>query len=107
MSIGERLKEMRENNNYTKKYVADSLELPYSTYNNYETDAREAGSKTLKKIAKFYNVTIDYILGVELSNDVIKEMNNNPELKELFEVARGSEKENIKLVAKMLKQMKK
>lgn len=106
MSIGEKLKELREKNGYTKKDVSISLEMPYTTYNNYETDAREAGSKTLKKIAKLYNVTIDYILGVELPNDEIREMNNNPQLKELFDVAKESSKENVKLATKMLKQMR-
>ena len=62
MSIGQRLKELREAAGYNKKELADKLEMPYTTYNNYETDMRDVGSETLKKLSKFYNVSIDYIL---------------------------------------------
>ena len=36
--------------------------MPYTTYNNYETDARDPGSDTLREISKFYHVSIDYLL---------------------------------------------
>lgn len=62
MSIGERLKELRLRAGYNKKEIAQFLDMPYTTYNNYETDARDVGSETLRKISKFYNVSIDYLL---------------------------------------------
>ena len=62
MSIGEQLKNLRIVSGYSKKQVSDLLKMPYTTYNNYETDAREAGSEALKKMAKLYDVTIDLIL---------------------------------------------
>ena len=62
MSIGERLKNLRMQAGYNKKQVADMLSMPYTTYNNYETDAREPGSETLRKLSKLYSVSIDYLL---------------------------------------------
>lgn len=62
MSIGLRLKELREKSGYNKKEVAEKLGMPYTTYNNYETDAREPGSDTLRKISQLYSVSIDYLL---------------------------------------------
>lgn len=45
------------------RQVAEKLEIPYTTYVNYEKGLREPNSEMLIKIAKFYGVTIDYLLG--------------------------------------------
>ena len=62
MSTGEILKELRQKSGFNKQQVADQLNMPYTTYNNYETGARQVGSETLKKLSKLYDVTIDYLL---------------------------------------------
>lgn len=45
------------------KEAARQLEMPYTTYVNYEKGTREPNSETLISLAKFYNVSIDYLLG--------------------------------------------
>lgn len=62
--ISERLKILREEKGLTKKEVANSLEMPYTTYVNYENGSREPGSDFLIEVSKYYNVTIDYIIGI-------------------------------------------
>lgn len=47
----------------TMRQVAEKLEIPYTTYVNYEKGLREPNSEMLIKIANFYGVTIDYLLG--------------------------------------------
>lgn len=47
----------------TMKQAAESLELPYTTYVNYEKGVREPNSETLIRIADFYNVSTDYLMG--------------------------------------------
>lgn len=59
--VGNRLKELRIDNDYTQDYIADMLNLGRSTYANYENNRAEPGIDTLKKLSKFYNVSIDYI----------------------------------------------
>ena len=61
MSTGQILKDLRTKSGLNKQQVADRLGMPYTTYNNYETDARQVGSDTLKKLSKMYDVTIDYL----------------------------------------------
>ena len=56
------MKDLRVKSGLNKQQVADRLGMPYTTYNNYETDARQVGSDTLKKLSKMYDVTIDYLL---------------------------------------------
>lgn len=45
------------------KDAAQQLNLPYTTYVNYEKGTREPNSETLIQIANFYNTSIDYLLG--------------------------------------------
>lgn len=62
MSIGSTLKKLRAQKNLNKKEAARFLGMPYTTYNNYESDTREPGSKALIKLSRFYEVSIDYLL---------------------------------------------
>ena len=40
------------------------------TYNNWERGQREPDIENLIKLADYYNVTLDYLVGREFSNDV-------------------------------------
>ena len=42
--IGEKLKEIRENLGLNKKEFAQYIGIKYTTYNGYETEAREPSS---------------------------------------------------------------
>lgn len=58
-----RMKELRQERGITMKDAAQQLNLPYTTYVNYEKGTREPNSETLIQIANFYNTSIDYLLG--------------------------------------------
>ncbi|MBQ8824580.1 MAG: helix-turn-helix transcriptional regulator [Ruminococcus sp.] len=58
-----RLEDLRRERGYTVKKMASELNLAYTTYNNYEKNTREPDSDTLKKIACYFDVSIDYLLG--------------------------------------------
>lgn len=58
-----RLKELREARGVSMKETARNLNIPYTTYVNYEKGLREPNSETLISIAKFYGCSIDYLLG--------------------------------------------
>lgn len=64
-----RLKELRKERGLLQKEVADYLEISRATYSFWETGRYEIDFKNLKKLAEFYNVTIDYILGYEPTDD--------------------------------------
>lgn len=57
-----RMRELREERGITMKEAAGALNMPYTTYVNYEKGVREPNSETLIKIADFYNTSIDYLL---------------------------------------------
>lgn len=58
----DRLLNLRTARDLTQQEVADALELKVNTYRNYENDDREPSSMTLLKIARFFGVTLDYLL---------------------------------------------
>lgn len=65
--FGERLLELRRAVGLTQKQVADELGIHSVTYLHYEKDQREPSLDTVVRIAAFYDVTTDYLLGVEQS----------------------------------------
>lgn len=60
-----KLKELREENNLTQCQLADYLNIKQNTYSQYENEKRQLPIDVLIKLAKFYKVTTDYILGLE------------------------------------------
>ena len=68
MSIAKKLKELREQKGLNKKQTALNLKMPYTTYCNYESGLREPNADTLKQVAKYYNTTVDYIIGMKIGD---------------------------------------
>ena len=61
--IADILKFLRKNHNYTLQQVADGINVNSSTYKNYEYGRREPDLETTSKLADFYGVTTDFLLG--------------------------------------------
>lgn len=59
------LKALRDSLNMTQEEFGKSIGLAKSTYNNYETGARKPKSDFWIAIAQKYNVSIDYLMGIE------------------------------------------
>jgi len=59
--FGNRLKELRGNRKQAE--VAEKIGLKAPTYAMYENDMREPNFQTLKSIADYYSVSVDYLLG--------------------------------------------
>lgn len=61
--IGNRIKTLRESKGYNMRQMAAALNLPYTTYVNYEKGARRPNSEQLILISKYFGVSIDYLIG--------------------------------------------
>lgn len=73
------LKKIRKERGLTVKEVVEGAGIPMRTYQNYEYMEREIGAGTLQKLADFYGVTTDYLLGREPEPDPFAERNLNKE----------------------------
>lgn len=58
-----KIKQLREAKNISMAEAARLLNIPYTTYINYEKGDREPNSEMLIKIASFYDVSVDYLIG--------------------------------------------
>lgn len=61
--INDRLKKLRNEKNLTQRELAKLLKLSPSTIAMYETGQRMPDPETLQKIADFFGVSVDYLLG--------------------------------------------
>ena len=59
-----RLRDLREDADLTQVQLVEILGMQKTTYTNYEQGKREIPFWLVIKLAKFYNVTIDYIAGL-------------------------------------------
>lgn len=73
------LKKIRKERGLTVKEVVEGAGIPMRTYQNYEYMEREIGAGTLQKLADFYGVTTDYLLGREPAPDPFADRNLNKE----------------------------
>lgn len=70
MAVYKRIRDLREDNDKTQTEIAKYLGMKQPQYYRYENGLRDVPSDILIKLADFYNVSTDYILG----------RTNNPEL---------------------------
>lgn len=68
MNLGEKLKHLIENREMTQKDVATALGIPVSTFNGYVQNYREPDFSTLISIAKYFDVSIDYLLDYHINS---------------------------------------
>ena len=59
-----RIRDLREDSDQTQQQVADYLNMQRSVYRRYESGEREIPVWAVIKLAKFYNSSTDYILGL-------------------------------------------
>jgi len=59
-----RLRDLREDKDKSQKEIAAFLNVTQATYSRYESGVHEIPIESLIKLAKFYNVSVDYLLGI-------------------------------------------
>lgn len=64
------MKLLRESKKLTKKQVADAIGITERAYITYEYGQRDVSTDTLQKLANFYGVTTDYLLGRETNKQI-------------------------------------
>lgn len=67
-----RIRDLREDRDMTQADVAKILCCTQQAYSNYENGTRDIPTDILIKIAKCFNVSVDYILGISNNPQPIK-----------------------------------
>ena len=63
--LAERLALLRRERDMTQKEVGQELGISLNSYQRYETNEREPTAPVLVQLAKFYNVSLDYLVGLK------------------------------------------
>lgn len=64
MDYRTRLKNLREDSDYTQSYIGSLLQKSQQGYNHIETGRAELKIEDLIVLCKLYNVSADYIIGL-------------------------------------------
>ena len=63
----QRIRDLREDNDWSQEKVAKLLRVSQSTYSRYESGKLDVPTEVLISLSALYDVSVDYILG--LKND--------------------------------------
>lgn len=71
--IGNRIKQLRSENNLTQKQLADKLHVGKTTISNYETGYSQPDIEAQNILADIFDVSVDYLLGRDTSKSKNKD----------------------------------
>jgi transcriptional regulator with XRE-family HTH domain len=110
--LSTRLKELRATKQISQADLSNILGVTQQAVGKWERDKTTPDYETLKKIASFFGVTTDYLLGNEPPKReyyhdpevaaIAQEMHDNPEIKVLFHATKGMKKESIEEIRKFV-----
>lgn len=77
-NIGKKIKNLRTLHHISQESLAENIGVSRQTITNYENMSSQPDLETLRKLALFFNVSSDYLLGIENENippeDFIKKL---------------------------------
>lgn len=101
MEFKERLKALRKEKKLTQGQLAEVLSYGYTAISNYESGRNEPSIEDLKKIAKYFNVSMDYLLCVNDEHNPFTETKDAEDFsafRSTFMLLTGESKEELKTV---------
>lgn len=60
----QRIRELREDNDYNQTYVAKAIHVAQTTYSDYEKGKVRMPIECVVELARFYDVDLNFIIGV-------------------------------------------
>lgn len=70
LSYGEVLRELRIYHGYKQKDISNFLNITSQAYSNYENNKRTPDVETMRRIALFYNLTIDKLISYRFTRQI-------------------------------------
>jgi len=64
-TVGNRIKFLRKQANLTQQQMADELKIDRSNFSKYELGKLEVNNEMLIMLSKYFDVSTDYLLGLE------------------------------------------
>lgn len=106
-----RIKQLRENRGLIQEILASELGITQQMLSKYERDVLCIKVDVLKKIAEYFNVTTDYLLGIsEVKRDLQGQMKMNKTLDtyyDLIDIYKGLDEYDQEMVWSIMQTVKK
>lgn len=77
MKMYDKIRALREDNDLLQKQLAEYLHCSQVAYSRYELGTRDIPTEVLILLAKFYNTSVDYILGLTNERKPYKRINSS------------------------------
>ncbi|MFW6030614.1 MAG: helix-turn-helix domain-containing protein [Halanaerobiales bacterium] len=107
MSFGKRLRQLREENKISQIELAKKMSITSQALSQYELNKRMPDTEMVRKLAKHFKVSVDYLLGESNERspaDKIKQsISSDPELANFWD--KLSQREDLQLLFKQTKDM--
>lgn len=105
--FGDRLKELRKECNLTQEDIGNLCGVAKNTVSNWENNANQPSFEIVKKLAQYFGVTADYLLGLN-QNDINRIDKLNIALREagMIDSNENLNEEEIKLALDQARQYK-
>ncbi|RIJ65500.1 helix-turn-helix domain-containing protein [Rummeliibacillus sp. POC4] len=107
-SLGTRIKQLRERYNISQKDFAQKINVSNVVLSRYESDERKPDYDTLEKIADYFEVSVDYLLGRSSTqnkstneNEEFQVFANDPSLQKWYKELPKSKEEDLRKLRKM------
>ncbi len=88
MDIGNRLRNLLEQDGITQKQLAKDLNISATTLNGYVQNRRQPDAKTVILLASYFHTTTDYIYGITTIREPLSSPYNAEE-RHLVDIFRG------------------
>lgn len=108
------INDLRKKSGLSQKEFAGLFNVHQTAVSQWETGKTTPDKETLIKIADYFGVSIDYLLGNteqkekplvnedEELTEYLDELKNRPEMKMLFSLAKGATKEDVEKAVKII-----
>lgn len=73
-TLGEKIKQLRNNYKLTQEQLAEKLSVNRATLASWEIDRAIPDLETIKNITIFFNISTDYLLGI--NNKMLEQINS-------------------------------
>lgn len=97
MTVGERIKKLRKNLDFTQQQLAEKVGITYIQIGRYETGKSNPSSDVLNKIAEAVNTTVDFLISGGNAEQL-----NDKELLHLFKEVELMEKEDKNTIKQLI-----
>ena len=120
MTFTERIEELLKERKCQKNKMLSDLNLGKNSFVNWAKRNNIPNGETLQKIANYFNVSVDYLLGVEKPhkpinnmlrtpeeeaelNEYLEALHNDPNLRMMFSLAKDAKKEDVEKAVAIIK----